>query len=474
MVKTEALFRLFSEKMRQEKLPPIVIDTFQHYFVLLVSGFTGSITKETIRPVEANDIANLDDLQKYEDTGKHAIKKAVIIKLNGGLGTSLGLSKAKSLVEIKDGYRFLDIIARQVLFTRRHHQTSMPIVFMNSFRTEADTLEALAAYPELPVRDLPLSFIQHKFPKILREGLKPASFPHNTELEWNPPGHGDIYTALVTSGMLERLLQLGIVYAFISNSDNLGAVFDHRILGYLAQNNIPFLMEVTDRTAKDKKGGHLARLKEGGLTLREIAQCPSDELEEFEDISLYRYFNTNSIWIDLKSLKEQLEKRNHVLLLDMIRNPKTLDPRDDTSPAVYQLETAMGAAISVFDGAEAIRVPRARFSPVKKSGDLVSVWSDNYVLTDQYTLIRNPKRKGPLPALELDNRYFKNIDDLKRCFPYGCPSLLNCVTWTVKGDFVFGRDVKIEGSVVMTNETENPVVIADGTIINEDQIFKPS
>ncbi len=120
--------------------------------------------------------------------------------------------------------------------------------------------------------------MQHKFPKILQKDYSPASWPKNPKLEWNPPGHGDVYTALLTSGMLDSLLADGIIYAFISNSDNLGARLDESLLGYFAHHQFPFMMEVAEKTPADIKGGHLARHKNGRLILREAAQCPANEL----------------------------------------------------------------------------------------------------------------------------------------------------------------------------------------------------
>ncbi|NVM57123.1 MAG: UTP--glucose-1-phosphate uridylyltransferase, partial [Desulfobacterales bacterium] len=343
--------------------------------------------------------------------------------------------------------------------------------FMNSFSTEADTLEALAPYNDLPVRGIPLSFLQHKFPKVSQDGLTPATWPADPDLEWNPPGHGDIYAALVTSGILQKLLDAGILYAFISNSDNLGSVMHETILGYFARNNFPFMMEVADRTEADSKGGHLARLKNGRFTLREIAQCPEDELDEFQDIKVYKYFNTNTIWVNLAALNELLDAHQNVIGLPMIRNPKTVDPKDESSPAVYQLETAMGSAISVFEGATAIRVPRNRFAPVKKCQDLLALWSDCYVLTDDSRVIQNPGRKLGPPVLRLDNRYFKKIDQLKARFPHGAPSLLECVSIDVQGDVVFGKGVAIRGEVVIANHTDRAVTIPDGSVIEEDVVF---
>src|SRR5690606_33160238 len=101
------------------------------------------------------------------------------------------------------------------------------------------SLAVLANYPSLS-RDLRLSFLQHKQPKVNVDDLSPACFPDDTELEWCPPGHGDLYTALVTSGMLEQMLSAGYEFAFVSNADNLGAVLDLAILGYLVERQMPF------------------------------------------------------------------------------------------------------------------------------------------------------------------------------------------------------------------------------------------
>ena len=210
--------------------------------------------------------------------------------------------------------------------------------------------------------------------------------PADREKEWCPPGHGDIYTALVTSNMLELLLSEGYEYAFVSNSDNLGAELDLQILGYFAANRVPFLMEVADRTPADRKGGHLAQRPDGQLILRESAQCPPDEEAEFQDIKRYRYFNTNNLWINLRSLEHRLEEHQGVMPLPLIRNEKPVDPPNPETPRVYQLETAMGAAIAVFEGAQAMRVPRSRFAPVKKNSDLLVIMSDAYRLGEDYRL----------------------------------------------------------------------------------------
>lgn len=468
--KIEKQFRPFAEKMEKNGLLPVVIDTFRHYYTLLVRGETGLISKADIDPVREDEIPDAERLTGLKEAGRAALKKLVVIKLNGGLGTSMGLSRAKSLLEVKQGLSFLDIIARQILTHREKRGVSFPVVFMNSFSTEADTLEALASYKDL-APGLPLTFVQHKFPKVFQDGLTPATWPSNPDMEWNPPGHGDIYAALVTSGILEQLLGAGIRYAFVSNSDNLGAVVDETILGYFTRNNFPFMMEVTDRTEADSKGGHLARLKNGRLTLREIAQCPEDEIDAFQDIRLYKYFNTNTIWINLVALKALLEACNNVIHLPMIRNPKTVDPRDDSTPGVYQIETAMGSAVSIFEAASAIRVPRARFAPVKKCPDLLALWSDSYILTDDLFVAQNPRRKMGTLVLKLDSEYYKKIDQLRARFPHGAPSLVDCKSLEIEGDILFGRNVVIRGEVVISNHARGQATISDGSVIEKDLAF---
>ena len=244
------------EKMREEGVADAAINAFEHYYRQLEAGETGLMPEDSIEPV--TDLPHLDDLPSDPDAEREALSKAIVLRLNGGLGTSMGLTGAKSLLEAKDGLSFLDIIARQVLALRAEHDAELPLVLMDSFSTREDSLAALAEHADLDV-GLPLDFIQNKEPKLLVEDLTPAAWPDNPSLEWCPPGHGDLYTALVTSGMLEDLLERGFEYAFVANSDNLGAVLEPRILAWLRANEIPFLMEVTERTEADRKGGHLAR-----------------------------------------------------------------------------------------------------------------------------------------------------------------------------------------------------------------------
>merc|ERR1712185_583190 len=140
-------------------------------------------------------------------------------------------------------------------------------------------------------------------------------------------------------------------------------------------------MECATRTEADKKGGHLCR-RGAKLMLRESAQCPDADEKAFQDVSKHKFFNTNNLWIDLVALKKAFDSHGGALPLPVIKNSKTVDPRDKKSTKVLQLETAMGAAIECFEGAAAILIPRTRFAPVKTTGDLLALMSDAYEVSD--------------------------------------------------------------------------------------------
>jgi len=435
------------EKMRREGVPDAAIATFRHYYEQLEAGESGMIPEDSIEPVR--DLTDAEQLPQ----GNPPLDRAVVIKLNGGLGTSMGMDRAKSLLEVKDGLAFLDVIARQVLALRESGGARLPLVLMNSFYTRDDSLALLERYEELS-SDVPFDFVQHKEPKLLVDGLVPAEWPADRSLEWCPPGHGDIYPALLTSGMLERLLERGYRWAFMSNSDNLGAVLDPRILAWIAAEELPYVCEVTDRTEADKKGGHIAVLKEtGGLILRETAQTPDEDMDAFTDVDRHPYFHVNNLWVDLETLERLLGERDGVMGLPMIVNEKTVDPSDSSSPPVYQLETAMGAAIGVFEGARAIRVPRSRFVPVKKTSDLLVLRSDAYVLADG-ARVELARGRSSAPLVELDDGHFKLLADFDSRFPAGPPSLADAERLEVVGDVRFGRDVTVRGSVRLAGPRE--------------------
>jgi UTP--glucose-1-phosphate uridylyltransferase len=460
MVSEDGL-RAAKEKMRKEGVPDAAIATFEHYYRQLEAGESGMLPDDDLD--QLSDVPTYEDLAEEED--REALDKTVVIKLNGGLGTSMGMEQAKSLLEVKEGRSFLDIIACQVLELRERFGVRLPLVLMNSFYTREDTLKALERHPELE-SDVPADFVQNKEPKLLVEDLTPVEWPDDPDLEWCPPGHGDVYTALQSSGTLDELLEKGYEYAFLSNSDNLGAVLDPRVLSWFAAEELPFVMEVCEKTPADRKGGHPAVLKETGrLVLRETAQTPEEDLERFSDIDTWKYFNTNNLWVNLRALAAVLEENDGVLGLPMIVNRKTVDPGDKSTPEVFQLETAMGAAVGVFEGAQTLVVPRRRFAPVKTTSDLLVLRSDAYVLTDDCRVEPSPELSGGLPLVELDPDHYKLLRDFDARFPAGPPSLVQAQRLAVEGDVRFGRDVVVRGEVTVRQEGSDQLVIEDGAVL---------
>jgi UTP--glucose-1-phosphate uridylyltransferase len=455
----------FAAKMAQAGLKPLIIETFAHYYRRLVGGESGLIHDADILSIQTHEIPKASELSDYAEGGRHALNHSVRIVLNGGLGTSMGLIGPKSLLKVKQGLSFLEIILRQAALSPAR------IALMNSFNTHEATLSEIARIK--PARP-PLFFLQHKFPKILQEELKPVDWPQNRELEWNPPGHGDVYAALHASGMLQALLDDGVRYGFICNSDNLGAGLDEALLGYFVAKHLPFMMEVAEKTPADIKGGHLARHRHGRLILREAAQCPKNEIAAFQDIQRYRFFNTNNIWVNLEFLKD-LISRESIIKLPMIVNPKTVDPRNERSPRVYQIETAMGSGISLFEGAAAVNVPRSRFLPVKTCNDLLAVRSDCFVYSEREGLKLNPAREAAGRSesikIKLDSKYYGKFDLLEARFKAGEPSLADCDALTINGDMSFERDVVIRGTVAITNSESRPAVIRAGTVIDHDLVL---
>merc|ERR1719220_1201511 len=416
------------------------------------------IPEPSISAVES--LPELDKLTVESDPS--LLKKTVILKLNGGLGTGMGLDKAKSLLTITEGNTFLDLIAKQCGSMKESFKADLAFMLMNSFSTSADTLAFLSKSPELGT-GADLEFVQNKAPKVTESDLTPASWPKDNGHEWCPPGHGDLYPAMLGSGTLDRLLGKGFKYMFVSNSDNLGATMDLKLLTYFASSKAPFMMEVAQRTDADKKGGHLAKdAKTGGLLLRESAQCPEEDEKAFQDVSKYKFFNTNNLWVDLVALKDIFEKNGGAIPLPVMKNAKTVDPRDKKSLPVLQLETAMGAAISCFEGATAVVIPRERFAPVKTTNDLLALRSDAYKITDDFRIVLAPECNGVPPNIKLDSRY-KFVDAMETIMPQGAPSLIRCRSLTLEGEVVFEKGVVLQGGVVISNCGKYSRKVASGT-----------
>jgi len=447
-------------KMREAGQPEEAIRSFEAAIEQVQRGDPTLLPSAELEP--ARGVPTLADLPEADPA--QVLAHVAVIKLNGGLATSMGLRRPKSLVEAREGRTFLEIIVGQTLALRRLHRVSLPLLLMNSDATQTETLAALADLPDLPVDGLALDFLQDMMPKLDARTLQPVSWPAKPELEWYPPGHGAVYGALRSSGLLDALRERGFRYAMISNADNLGAEVDARIASHMAAEQIPFLMEVVQGTEADRKGGHIARRRsDGQLVLRETAQTPDADAESFRDFRRWRYYNTNTLWIDLEVLADTLERNSGTLDLPVIINRKTVDPRDRSSTPVVQLESAMGAAIGSFPGARLLLVPRTRFAPVKTTDDLLVLRSDVYALGEDFTVAPIPERSGQLPFVELDPSYYKLIEDFGARFPAGPPSLREATRLVVRGDVTFGAGVVVRGEVEL--DAAEPRQIEPGTVL---------
>ena len=452
-------FTDFRTKMESAGVSEAAILAFKHCYTSLLDD-----TPTVIREDEITAIDKLVELESLTNVGstfsEDILNQTVMIKLNGGLGTGMGLQKPKSLLNIGSGMTFLDVIVEQVEYLKSSVGSSVRFLLMNSFSTSESTLKHLEDFSDVEQVEL----LQNQIPKVNAETLKPVEYAKNPDLEWCPPGHGDLYAALTGKGKLDELLSEGVKYAFVSNADNLGAMLDPVILNYFVQSDKPFLMEVTRRTESDKKGGHLALRKEDSqMLLREVAQTDEEDIKEFQNIDKHQYFNTNNLWIRLDKLKELLDRFDGVVPLPMIKNKKTVDPRDSSSTPVFQLEIAMGAAISCFEGADAICVPRSRFAPVKATSDLMALRSDAYMKTDEGQIVLLPEREGIPPVIKLSKDY-KLVDALEGL---GSPSLKAVKSLTISGLVRFAENVVLKGEVTFTNHTEEVKWIASGMYENE-------
>ncbi|MEK9727969.1 MAG: UTP--glucose-1-phosphate uridylyltransferase, partial [Candidatus Margulisiibacteriota bacterium] len=224
---------------------------------------------KNILPLDSSDYIDYDALPSYSELNL----LCATVKLNGGLGTSMGCQGPKSLIKIDSlGNTFLDRIINQF----QENDYSSDLILLNSFNTTKETnLFLNQNYSDLRWSEL----IQHPFKKV--DLLTGAPFLDDSESSFNPPGHGSVFFDLYYSGILDDLLNRGVDYLFISNSDNLAANLDDKIMSYLQHTQCPFLIELTPKTVADVKGGTVVR-SDGHLMLWEIAQVLDQQRSLFE------------------------------------------------------------------------------------------------------------------------------------------------------------------------------------------------
>jgi UTP--glucose-1-phosphate uridylyltransferase len=402
--------------------------------------------------VEYQDLANTQSIE--------FLSKLAVLKLNGGLGTTMGCVGPKSVIEVRDGMSFLDLSVRQIEYLNKTYNVSVPLVLMNSFNTDEDTGNIIKKYEGHNI-DI-MTFNQSRYPRILRDSLLPAPKHEASQLsDWYPPGHGDVYESLYNSGILDKLLARGVEILFLSNADNLGAVVDLRILQHMVESDAEYIMELTDKTKADVKGGTIIDY-EGRARLLEIAQVPKDHVNEFKSIKKFKYFNTNNIWMNLKAVKRVVE--NDELEMEIIPNNKSIpaDKKGESDVNIVQLETACGAAIRHFKNAHGVNVPRSRFLPVKTCSDLMLVKSDLYSLKHGM-LVLDRSRFGPAPLIKLGTD-FKKVSDFQKHIP-SIPKILELDHLTITGAVNLGRGVQLKGTVIIVATEGSTIDIPPGSIL---------
>lgn len=458
------------EKMKSANLSQEFIEEFLMKVQQVKDGETGIAVWNEVGDLDPKeDEIDLKEIQAKYPATKEALGKLVIIKLNGGLGTSMGLSKAKSLIPIKDGFSFLKIIANQVLHLREKYSVEIPLLLMDSFNTQLDSQVELKTTGL--TQKIPTSFLQHKVPRILLKDYFPIETKDPKD-DWCPPGHGDIYFTLVETGILDQLIDSGYEVAFLSNGDNLGATVDSSIVSYFLDTGLDFAMEMTPKTLADKKGGAIYRKIRDGKFLHyellETAQVPKEFEHEFTGMGKFRTFSTNNLWINLKSLKARWKQGN--FRLSLIVNPKEVEGQN-----VLQLETAMGSAVGNFSNFRGIIIPRDRFAPVKKTEDYLVRRSDAYQLNEDYSLTMSLARKKlglGEPVVSLDDSFYKKIQDFDKRLQM-LPSLFACESLEVKGDWLFDVDITVKGKVQFENTTGSQMKISSlGKVFFEDESIK--
>ena len=436
------------ERMRSRDMQEAVIAEIVRRVRLVHAGESGRVDWNTIGDLRPEDTIELEALGEGGGS-RETLGGLAIIKLNGGLGTTMGLSVPKSVIEVKPGLNFLEIMRRQVQHLRQTYSIETPLLFMNSFNTRADTLAhpGIRSLNENCPGNLPADFLQNMAPRLLRDSLLPFG-DGSADSHWCPPGHGDVFLALFATGLLDRLIENGYRVAFLSNGDNLGATADPNILRYFLSEGLEFASEVTPKTKADLKGGVLYRRRSpdggvGPIELLETAQVPDERLPDFQDVNRFAYFNINNLWVNLEALRSRLQSGS--LELSLIVNPKEVD-----GTPVLQLETAMGAAIGRFARTRVIIVPRRRFAPVKNCADLLVRRSDAYTLEADYRLEMNPARKLSEPVVILDDRFYKKLPDFEQRFGVA-PSLVAASSFEVRGPVIFDRPVAVSGQVCLEN-----------------------
>jgi len=435
---------------------------FKRYLNIVKTPGGEYISWDTVKSPSAEMIQDMSALPKpAPESVKELLGKLAVVKLNGGLGTTMGCTGPKSMVEAHDGMTFLDLIVEQLKEVNRTYGVDVPLVLLCSFNTFSETQKVLPKYAKSGVRVF--TYLQSTHPRFDQATLLPvAEKLYAADDEWYPPGHVEVFPFLVSSGVYDTLAKEGKEYIFVSNVDNLGAVVDLSILNYIHTQKLDFAVEVTPKTMLDVKGGTLID-QNGQLRLLELAQVPREHIPDFESIRKFSIFNTNNMWVRMQAMKEIVDSGRIYTDLDIIVNRKPFKGR-----TVVQLEIASAASVSFFKRAAGICVPRNRFLPVKGTSDLFLLQSNLFKFVNG-TATPNPERMQVCGTMALPRARFgpefKFVKDFLARFPQGVPNIVGLEDLVVSGDVTFGKGVVLRGHVVIVAPPGSKIQIPAGTIL---------
>lgn len=327
------------------------------------------IVWDHVKAYQYEDLINYDQLVESNCD----FSKIAIVKLNGGLGTTMKCVGPKAIVKVKDDLSFLEIIINQIRVLNKKHNCQVPLILMNSYNTDSDPVmnKIIEDCQDIKI----LRFNQSKIPRIDVKSGKAMNLIKEDKTSYCPPGTGDFYESLLYSDIYPELIKMNIKHLFVSNIDNLNATPCPKLVKYLQNNsNLEFGIEVTPKTELDVKGGTFIDYL-GKTKLLELAMVPKEHLNEFYSIEKFKTFNTNNIWLNLERLATTYK-------LDLLKNYKTVNDN-----RVMQIESVIGSAINNFDKTVIFMVGRDRYKPVKKIEDLERI-KNEYSLNDDFILIK--------------------------------------------------------------------------------------
>ena len=309
-----------------------------------------------LEPPAAGDVVELPALgtperARLEALGLEAIGGGQVgaVVLAGGMATRFG-GVVKAEVEALDGASFLELKVRDARAVARRAGGRVPVLAMTSFATDEAVREAAA---RLTTEEAPVRCFGQSISLRLTEDGEPF---RDGAGEPSPyaPGHGDLTSALRSSGELRRFRDAGGRLLFMSNVDNLGATLDPAVLGAHLDAGTDLTCEVVDKLPGDRGGA--PAIVDGKRQIVEAFRFPPTF-----DQDAIAVFNTNTFVFDAAAIDRDFE-------LTWFAVRKTVDGR----PAV-QFERLVGELTRALP-CRFLRVerdgPDGRFQPAKDPAEL--------------------------------------------------------------------------------------------------------